>query len=309
MDLDAALPETIGRFRVRSLAGIGGNAIIYAAWDDDHDRPVAIKLLRDDGGLQRPDRLARFLREAKAMARLDHPNVVRIYEVGTHEDQAFLALELVEGRSLRTWLEHERPSVDDALRIYLDAGRGLAAAHAAGLMHRDFKPENVMVGDDGRVRVADFGLARSTRGTDSYQTIEGQTPGLRDALEQGPDLLQTIGLSGTPAYMALEQHFGRHLDARADQFSFCVCVWEALFGQRPFQGRTAGEIARHIEDGEITQPKPSERSKQVPRAIRRALERGLAAEPTDRWPSMETLLDALENGRSSKGLLARLFGS
>jgi serine/threonine protein kinase len=238
--------------------------------------------------------------------------VVRIYEVGIHggppkgEAQVFLAMEYVEGQSLRKWVEREQPSAELILDRYIDAGRGLAAAHAAGLMHRDFKPDNAVLGCDGLVRVVDFGLARSTRGTDSFQTIEEMTPGLRAVLDQGQDILATIGLSGTPAYMALEQHFGRATDARADQFAFCVALWEALFGQRPYQGQTAGAIARAIETGKLCEP-PSERANMVPRALRKALERGLAADSGDRWPTMDVLLAELETSRRAKGLIERLL--
>jgi len=300
----AGLPEAIGRFRIRELIGHGGNAIIYSAWDEQQHRQVAIKLLRDDRS-SRPDTQARFLREAKAMARLDHPNVIRIYEVGTHEGKAFLALEYVQGRTLREWLEAEQPELAQIVARYVEAGRGLAAAHRAGLMHRDFKPDNAVLGDDGRVRVVDFGLARSTRDTDSFKTIENQTPGLRDALAEGPELLSTIGLSGTPAYMSLEQHFGRRTDPRADQFSFCVALWEALFGERPFEGRTAGQIARRIEAGQLQQPR-GPRASTVPRRLRKALERGLAAESADRWPTMGELLDEIE-AAINPSLFARLL--
>ncbi|MCA9698738.1 MAG: serine/threonine protein kinase [Myxococcales bacterium] len=302
-DRQFEIPEVIGRYRVRELAGFGAHAFIYAAWDEERERMVAIKLLRDTGMI-RPDQRSRFLREAKALSRLDHPNVVHIYEVGVHEGRSFLAMELVEGRSLRAWQKESPRSTNEILRAYLDAGRGLAAAHAAGLMHRDFKPDNVMVGDDGRVRVADFGLARSTRGTDSFQTIENMTPGLAAALEAGPDLLATVGVSGTPAYMALEQHFGRRTDARADQFAFCVALWEALFGQRPYAGRTAGEIARAIEKGALVAPLSGS---EVSRKLRKVLERGLAAEPDDRWPNLEPIIEEIAASLADKGLLARLF--
>jgi serine/threonine protein kinase len=306
----AALPEAIGRFRIRELIGLGGNAVIYSAWDQDQDRQVAIKLLRDDRS-SRPDTQARFMREAKSMARLAHPNVVRIYEVGMHEGRAFLALEYVQGQTLREWLEAERPELDEIIGRYLEAGRGLLAAHEAGVMHRDFKPDNAVLGDDGHVRVVDFGLARSTRGTDNFKTIENQTPGLSDALAEGPELISTIGLSGTPAYMSLEQHFGRSADPRADQFSFCVALWEALFGERPFDGRTAGQIARAIEAGQIRQP-TGPRATAVPRRLRKALERGLSGERVDRWPSIAELLGEIEAARASMadkpGLLGRLLG-
>ncbi|KIG15661.1 Serine/threonine kinase PKN8 [Enhygromyxa salina] len=300
------LPSAIGRFEVRSLAGIGGTSIIYSAWDGEYQRPVAIKLLRHDRSTRR-DTQARFLREAKTMARLDHPNIVRIYEVGTHEGQVFLALEYVQGKTLREWVELEQPAVSEIIKRYLDAGRALEAAHAASVMHRDFKPDNVLLGDDGRVRVLDFGLARSTRGTDNFQTLENLTPGLRDALAEGPELLATIGFSGTPAYKSLEQHFGRPTDPRADQFAFCVTVWEALYGERPFAGRSASEIARAIEAGKIKAP-PADRSAAVPRRVQSVLQRGLAAERIDRWASMTELLAELEVA-SRAGLFARLLGA
>jgi serine/threonine protein kinase len=296
------LPKTIARFEVRSLVGIGGSALIYSAWDAEHQRPVAIKVLRHDRSF-RPDSQARFLREAKSIARLDHPNVVRIYEVGTHEGRVFLALEYVEGRTLREWVQQDQPSVEDVIDRYLDAGRALEAAHQAGVMHRDFKPDNVLLGDDGRVRVLDFGLARSTRNTDSFQTLETKTPGLRDALAHGPELTATIGFSGTPAYKSLEQHFGRPTDPRADQFAFCVSLWEAVYGERPFVGRTASEIARAIEQGKIREPS-RERANAMPRQFRKVLERGLAAEREGRWNSMTELLAQIEGART--GWFSRL---
>ncbi|EDM75824.1 serine/threonine kinase family protein [Plesiocystis pacifica SIR-1] len=301
---DAPLPESIGRYSVYSLAGAGGNAIVYAGWDEEKDRPVALKLLRAERS-QRPDQRARFLREAKSLARLDHPNIIEIYEVGTHDGVTFLALEYVEGRSLREWLDAEKPPRAAIVDAYLAAGRGLAAAHEAGVMHRDFKPDNVMLGDDDRVLVTDFGLARSTRGTDSFQTLDSMTPGLLDALESAPDLLSTLGLSGTPAYMALEQHFGREVDARADQFAFCVSLWESLTGERPYPGRTSGEISRAIEGGEL---RDLPARVKLSRSLSKALRRGLAPEPDARWPTMGPLLDALEHERSrGRGLFARWF--
>jgi serine/threonine protein kinase len=299
------LPKTIARFEVRSLVGIGGSAVIYSAWDPEQQRPIAIKLLRPDRSF-RPDSQARFLREAKSIARLNHPNVVRIYEVGTHEGRVFLALEYVEGRTLREWVEQDQPSVEDIIDRYLDAGRALEAAHQAGVMHRDFKPDNVLLGDDGRVRVLDFGLARSTRNTDSFQTLETKTPGLRDALAQGPELTATIGFSGTPAYKSLEQHFGRPTDPRADQFAFCVALWEAVYGERPFVGRSASEIARAIERGKIREPS-RDRAAAVPRQFRKVLERGFAAERDERWSSMTELLAQIESART--GWFSRLVSA
>ena len=174
-------------------------------------------------------------------------------------------------------------------------------------MHRDFKPENVLLGRDDRVRVLDFGLARSTSETDSYQTVENQTPGLRDALAEGPELLATFGISGTPAYKSLEQHFGRPTDPRTDQFAYCVALWEAIYGARPFAGRTAGEIAQAIETRQIQEPKP-ERAAGVPRRLRKVLLRGLSSERVDRYDCMGDLL--AEIARASAGTwMSRLLAS
>ena len=266
----------IGRFIALEVVGRGGTGTVVAAYDPQLDRRVALKILSArPGGSSRRDRL---LDEARAMARLSDPHVVPVYEVGTYQEHVFMAMELVEGVSLRAWLAAVRPSWREVLGVFIEAGRGLAAAHAAGLVHRDFKPDNVLVGEvehrsatRGRVRVTDFGLA-STDGT--ADPVTGQA-----------------GLApGTPAYMAPEQFLGEALDARTDQFAFCVALWEALYGERPFAGPTRIALADAVVHGRLRPPPSTD----VPGWIEPVLSRGLAVSPEQRHPSMSALLRALE---------------
>jgi serine/threonine protein kinase len=226
------------------------------------------------------------LREAKAMARLAHPNVVPIHEIGTSEP-LFIVMELVAGGTLRQWLAEPRP-LADIIDAFEQAARGLAAAHAAGLVHRDFKPENVLRGGDGRVRVVDFGLVASR------EDAGAASPAVADdaTLDLAKDVTLThTGLVlGTPAYMAPEQHRGEPADARSDQFGFAVACYEALYGERPFAGTTYREMVRNVNAGAI-RPAPADTS--VPPAIRGVLERALSVSPEARFPSMAALLDAL----------------
>jgi eukaryotic-like serine/threonine-protein kinase len=238
----------IGRFAVRRRLGVGGLGVVYAAHDPELDREVAIKLLRTGDG-------ERLRREARAMAKLAHANVVPVYEVGAHDGRVFIAMELVDGRTLRRWVADARPDWRRIVAAYVDAGRGLVAAHAAGIVHRDFKPDNVMIGGDGRARVTDFGLAHEASAS-----------------------------AGTPAYMAPEQHAGRELTPAADQFAFCVALYEALWGARPFTG---DDLYAAKTVGGIAEP-PAESP--VPRRIWLAIRRGLASRPGDRWPSLDALL-------------------
>jgi predicted Ser/Thr protein kinase len=281
---DHAVPVTIGRFRVLRPLGAGGMSFVYAAYDEKLDRRIALKLLR---GGETPDSQPRLLREAQAMARLAHPNVVAVHEVGTWNDQVYVAMEFVKGRDLRTWLAEAPQHHADVVEVFTAAGRGLAAAHHAGIVHRDFKPANVLLGDDGRVRVVDFGLAR---------TGNEQLPDLSHTRLPAPitslstSLTMTGALVGTPAYMSPEQHAGRLADARSDQFSFCVALWEGLYGVTPFAGQTLAALAEEVVAGRIA-PVPEDSN--VPAWLRRVLLRGLAVDPAARWPSMDDLLDEL----------------
>ncbi len=274
-------PETIGKFRVEKKLGEGGMGVVLLAMDPALGRRIALKLLRA-GAEANVEGRARFLREAQVMARLSHENVVIVHEVGEHEGRAYVAMEYVEGGTLTGWPAGKswRAIVD----IYLRAGRGLEAAHRAGLVHRDFKPDNVLVGSDGRVRVSDFGLA----GFDLEVPVGGATTPARDA-ETG--LTRTGALMGTPRYMAPEQHLTQPLDARADQFAFCVALYEALYGVAPFAGTTYAQIVAAVTGGRP--PSPPE-SSPVPPAVRDAVLRGLSRDVEARFPSMSELLAVLD---------------
>jgi tetratricopeptide (TPR) repeat protein len=314
---DAARPDDglrpgdpVGRYQIAELLGAGGMGRVYAAIDPDLGRRVALKLVRDAGGSaeEARDRQARLLREAQAMARLAHPNVVAIHDVGTFGDRVFTAMELIDGETLADWLQREARRPAEILAVFVQAGRGLAAAHAAGLVHRDFKPANVLIGTDGRVRVTDFGLARpapidaaSAAAPDAGEPSSTESGRVALAV---PVLIatETGAVFGTPLYMAPEQHLGLPTDARSDQFSFCVALYEALYRQRPFSGLTAGDVAVEVTAGRV-RPPPSSR---VPVRVARALARGLRVAPEERHPSMEALLDQLaaDPARRRRALLA-----
>jgi tetratricopeptide (TPR) repeat protein len=277
-------PTHIGRFVIVRKLGEGGMGVVYYAFDPKLERPVALKVLRpamrDDHHSQGE---ARLLREAQAMARLSHPNVVQVFDTGKYDAAVYLAMEYVAGRDLRAWLATPHPW-RDIIGVFLQAGHGLAAAHAAGVIHRDFKPDNVLVGDDGRVRVLDFGLSRPPRGSDGPEA-----PGEPATPSANVTLTQVGAYIGTPAYMSPEQHLCQPADARSDQFSFCVALYEALYGQRPFSGRSAAEV-RLAVFRDLALPVDPRRA---PGHLRRALARGLQRRPGDRFPDMAGLLAAL----------------
>ena len=288
-------PAAIGRFTVLRELGRGGTGVVYAAYDEQLDRKVAVKLLHSE---TREDLArTRLLREAQAMARLSHPNIVGVHEVGTFGRQIYVAMEFVHGMTLHAWLKRKRRPFAELAAMFRQAGEGLAAAHAAGLVHRDFKPANVMVGDDGRVRVLDFGLARA-------EATPGSAPGLDD-LGPAPEHTSTVAnlrsldasitvtgvMLGTPAYMAPEQFLGARVDPRSDQFAFCVALFEAAYGSRPFPGDTLAELMSQVLAGLVREPTCIPVT--VPRGLRPLLMRGLQREPDRRWPAMRPLLDAL----------------
>ncbi len=273
----------VSRYVVRERIGSGAMGVVYAADDPELGRRVALKMLRPEGR-QREELRQRLLREAQALARLAHPNVVTLYDAGTHGDDVFLAMELVEGTTLSEWMQQPRPW-KEVLRVFLEAGKGLAAAHAAGLVHRDFKPANTLLGKGGRVFVTDFGIARLLQEEGPSERAGHEAP----AHPTGP-LTRTGLVLGTPAYLAPELLQGQRADARSDEFSFCVALYEALFGVRPFQGGTLKEIAEAVRQGRVH---PPGREVKVPDWVRRAVFRGLKPEPGERFPSMEPLLVAL----------------
>ena len=278
--------QAAGRYLVLERLGHGGMSVVYVAYDPQLDRKVALKLMRPDTGESDEQAHARLLREGKAMARLAHPNVVRVYDVGIMDERVYMAMELVEGHNLRDWLALEARRWREIIDVMVRAGRGLAAAHAAGLVHLDVTPRNVLVGEDGEVRMVDFGLARQPR------TVEPSSPPSESTrtLKEVERLTHTGMVMGTPGYMAPEQLEGRPPDDRSDQFSFCVTAWEALFGQRPFAGSRLAEYSAAVHAGAIREPPSSAR---VPARIRRLLERGLRRARDDRYPNLSELLDAL----------------
>ncbi|HVK69576.1 MAG TPA: serine/threonine-protein kinase [Polyangium sp.] len=275
---------TLGRYMILETLGAGGMGVVFAAYDPELDRKVALKILRQEILQQAPGAELRLMREAQAMARISHPNVLAIHDVGTLGEGLFFAMEYVDGATLAGWLSQKERSWREILDVFEQAGRGLSAAHAAGLVHRDFKPENVLVARDGRVRVADFGLARA---------LAAPPEDVLEAREDGEglaSLTRSGAILGTPAYMAPEQFEGVTVDAQADQFSFCLALFEALYGDRPFTVNTREVVLREAPSGRLQRPKDVPG---VPVRLLRALERGLRPSPEERFPSMEALLSAL----------------
>ena len=321
----------IGRYLVIGPLGQGGMGVVYAAYDPELDRRVAIKLLRPRGSSSDGGQ-ARLLREAQALARISHPNVVGVHDVGTIGDRVFLAMELVEGETARAWCRRQKRTWRELRDVFVAAGRGLAAAHGAGLIHRDFKPENVLVGRDGRVRVMDFGLARvgmaapSTDGTPSDGTpASTPAPALTPtpAPATGGDELDLRGMNvpltragrvmGTPQYMSPEQLIGRAVDARSDQFAFCAALYTCLFGTRAFRPTELARAATELFDADkptaaasgssqwqALQPiREPPRDAAAPPWLRRVVMRGLSLSPEARYPSMDALLQELSRDARS----------
>ncbi|MCP3166045.1 serine/threonine-protein kinase [Myxococcus qinghaiensis] len=286
----------VGRYVLLRRVGEGGMGIIFAAYDPDLDREVALKLVKPEAAADAEAR-GRLVREAQALARLSHPNVVTVHDVGLDGDTVFLAMELVRGRTLRHWLAELPRPWHEVLSRFLLAGQGLAAAHAVGLVHRDFKPDNVLLGDDGQVRVTDFGLARAEPILLTPREPWAEEDSARQPLTTTQADTRTGVRRGTPAYMSPEQWQGLRADARSDQFSFCVALYEALFGHRPFAGATTREHAQALREARVA---PPPRGSRVPGAVRHAVLRGLAAEPSSRHPSMVALLARLESGARSR---------
>jgi len=286
---DSEAARRIGRYTVLGPIGQGGMGVVVRALDPQLRREVAIKLLRPGRGGLAEEMQARMLREARAMAALAHPNVVPIYDIGEHEAGLYIAMQFIAGANMGAWLRRERPPWRRILGVFRAAGRGLAAAHAAGLVHRDFKPANVIVGDDGRVRVVDFGLARTFDDEDA-----GEDDGTSD-----PDGLGSITrpgiVVGTPAYMAPEQFGGAPADARADQYGFCVALYEALYGRMPHtaepeRGNNMRLLVAAKRTGRVT---PPPKDTEVPIALWDVIARGLQPDPAKRFVGMPDLLREL----------------
>ncbi|MCR9159397.1 MAG: protein kinase domain-containing protein [Nannocystaceae bacterium] len=283
---DVAQPVRIGRFEVLEEIGAGGMGVVYRARDPKLDRDVAIKVMLTEQVSARGR--ARLVREAQTLAKLNHPHVVTVYEVAEHESQVFVAMEFVAGGNLRDWLHEGDPSRAEILARFVAAGQGLAAAHEAGIVHRDFKPANVLLGVDGRVRVADFGLARDDGSRDTSDSSGGAT-----SAPKSESLTKTGSVIGTPAYMAPEQWARKSVTPATDQFAYCMSVWQALAGVLPYEHATVRGAAKA---GELGEPRGGDA---LGGRVRKALLRGLAVDPADRWPNLDALVEALEPGGST----------
>jgi len=302
----------LGRYIVAEQLGGGGMGMVYAAYDPELDRKVAIKLMRPvaSDSASASEGRARLLREAQAMARLSHPNVIAVHDVGTFGEQVFIAMEHIEGSTLTEWLSQQRRSWREIVGMLVEAGRGLAAAHAAGILHRDFKPDNVLVGDDGRPRVLDFGLARAANAADgTAPEIRGEHASAENKRSESGGMLRLAltepgKLMGTPSYMAPEQLLGQSADEKTDQYSFCVALYQAVYGELPFRGEDVPALHREMTQSTLHHLR---KSSHAPRWLHRTIAQGLSAIPSDRHPSMNALLDRLlRGGRVRRHLWASL---
>ena len=289
LDLDLTGSLLAGRYRIERRLGAGGMGVVYAARDALLGRTVAIKLVRA-GHVSSTDE-ERLAQEARAMAKLRHPNVATLHDIGTFGDRLFAIMELVDGGTLADWMKAEPRSWRQIAAVFLQAARGLAAVHAAGFVHRDFKLPNVLIGSDGIVRVSDFGVARLVGVADQGGGAESDGP---------TPVTRTGAIVGTTGYIAPEQFRHEPIDGRADQFSFCVALYAALHGERPFDP----EPGSHPAAESLGRLRPI-RKHVAPRWLERVIVRGLASRPVDRWPSMDALAAAIEHGlgRSRRALL------
>lgn len=296
--------EVIGRYVVVEKLGAGGMGVVYSAYDPELDRRVALKLLNPRGGGSKASRgRARLIREAQALAKLNHTNVVTVHDVGEHEGRVFLAMEYVEGVTLGTWIAKGPHPWHEVIEVLTAAGRGLTAAHDIDMTHRDFKPDNVMLTGAGltrRVVVMDFGLATAPSTPEESTDVESAASSSLAASVDLDSLTRTGAVMGTPAYMAPEQHTGT-ADQHADQFSFCVTLYEALYDARPFAGTTVPELLAAAIYGDV---RPAPPGSTVPQWVREAVLRGLEADASDRWPTIAALIDALHDNPSRRRWLA-----
>ncbi len=286
----------LGRYTIIERVGAGGMGTVYAGYDPELDRKVALKVVTHAGADP-----ARLLREARALARLSHPNIVVVHDVGEVQGAVYVAMEFLRGRTLRAWFAAGGHALGEVLAVMVAAGRGLAAAHRAGLVHRDFKPENVMLGDDGRVHVLDFGLV-------GHAAADAGSGPTADAPGEPMTLTRTGMMMGTPAYMSPEQYLHKTIDARSDQYNYCTALFEAVHGRRPISAHTVAEQRRRVLAGELDEPPAAGR---VPVRLARAIQRGLTVHPAQRWPDMDALLAEVTNERGAtrrRGLAIALGG-
>ncbi len=287
-EVDIEAGTQIGRFVVLSRLGAGGMGQVFEAYDRELDRRVAVKVLHERRSAS-ADAQTRLLREAQALARLSHPHVVSVYDVGRHEGQVYIAMEFIQGQTLGDWLEGAERPWTDILRVFVDVASGLQAIHELGFVHRDVKPENVLIDAEGRPRIIDFGLARAI--ADAEEIAEGEGIG---GLFDTP-LTQTGAMVGTPRYMSPEQYQRQPVTPASDQFSFCVALYESLYGMAPFLGKTFTARAAAVLEEDIQEPSDLG----LPGEILEVVKRGLRRDPPTRWASMEELADLLHNLVSS----------
>jgi len=279
----------LGRLEIRETLGTGAFGVVVAAYDPKLKRKLAVKILRPEvfGSRGGHDAQKRLMREARAMAKISHPNVVTVHDIGTFHGQVYIAMEFVAGSHLRAWLAKEKRSWQEIVETFSSAGRGLAAAHHEGLVHRDFKPDNVLVSSSGAVRVADFGLVSISSNSEAVASSEFEVP--RSSSEE-LDITRVGAVMGTALYMAPEQHRGHEAGPSADQFSFCVALYSALCGQQPFKGDNYEELRDNVLEGKLQAP-PSGTG--VPKRIWPILATGMSLDPASRHESMDVLLSAL----------------
>jgi len=298
------LPSKIGRYTVLDLLGVGGMGVVCTAYDPKLDRKVALKLLRhkkNDDDLRTSTGRERLIREAQALAQLSHPNIIVVHDVDEFENQVYMAMEFIDGSSLDRWMVKKERGWRKVIDVFIDAAKGLAAAHEAGIIHRDFKPANVLIGKDQRVLVVDFGLAKSQDNDDDEAVPSGRTLAAR--LRERGSLMDVIGSTrdtkltqvgrtvGTPAYMAPEQFLGLPVGPATDQFSFGVALFEALYGYLPFPDESRDELIDCVTEGRVTDPP---KDTVVPSWVHRVVLRALRPRPDERYPSVQALIAALQ---------------
>ena len=286
-----AAKRMIGRYQLQRILGSGGMGVVWEAYDPQLARRVAIKLLRPELG-DAARRQARLLQEARALAALSHPNILAVFDAGEQDGQVWLAMELVRGVGLGEWARQHQRDWRRVLAAALDAATGLAAAHRAGLTHRDVKPDNILVREDGRAVLTDFGLASA--------------PVWQDGAAQEPERLTATGaVMGTPLYMAPEVLAGAGADELSDQYALCATVYEALYGARPYSAQTLDELTRQATAGVLTRP----RSRDIPAALFLVLSRGLSPRPAERHLTIDALITALRRAAAPSRLPALLLGA